>query len=52
MQNHDEKDPLPVLDILGTGNYSKFRTATKPRVGFTRRACNRSRQTWLDGHVP
>ena len=33
IQDNDEKERLPVHLILGTGDYSKIRTATKPRVG-------------------
>ena len=33
MQDEDEKERLPVHLILGTGDYSKIKTASKPRIG-------------------
>ena len=33
MEDHDEKERLPVHLIIGSGDYSKIKTATKPRVG-------------------
>ncbi|XP_028408199.1 uncharacterized protein LOC114530777 [Dendronephthya gigantea] len=33
MHDNDQKERLPVHLILGTGDYSKIKTATKPRVG-------------------
>ena len=32
MEDHDEKERLPVHLIIGSGDYSKIKTATKPRV--------------------
>jgi hypothetical protein len=33
MQDEDEKERLPVHLILGAGDYSKIKTASKPRIG-------------------
>ncbi|XP_028415664.1 uncharacterized protein LOC114539027 [Dendronephthya gigantea] len=33
MQDRDTKDRLPVHVILGTGDYAKIKTSTKPRLG-------------------
>ena len=33
MHHNDPKEHLPIYLILGTGDYSKIKTATKPRVG-------------------